>query len=141
MKQGRALVSIIVISADFPLIRWGSKIVYQNRSCINWHSFASLADNVAPWIFYRGVQLNSTTARQEIIVSIRKYLCDSISDHRRVLAFISTSGVFVTPEIHLIRTPFPIPQCITLFRQPSFSSSFSKQLQLACIYLFPSGFF
>ena len=41
-------VSIILISADLPLIPSGSKIVYQNRSCIKWRLFAPLADNVAP---------------------------------------------------------------------------------------------
>lgn len=97
-------ISIILISADLPLISSGSKIVYQNRSCIKWHLFASLGNNVPSWIFLRRAQLNSSAARHEIIASIHKYLSDSISD---VLAFISTSGVFVTPEIHLIRTHFP----------------------------------
>jgi len=67
---------------------------------------------MAPKIFFRRAQLNFTTTRQEIIASIRKYLSDSVSN---VLAFISTSGVFVTPEIYLIRTHIPIPRCITLF--------------------------
>ena len=39
-------ISIILISADSPLIPSGSKIVYQNRSCIKCQ-FASLGDNVA----------------------------------------------------------------------------------------------
>lgn len=135
--------SVILISTDLPLIPSGSKIVYQNRSCIKWHLFASLGDNVASWIFFRRVQLNSTTPRQVIIASIRKYLSDSTTD---VLAFISTSGFFVTPEIHLIRTHFPYP---TMHHGPSFShlaflhsqnnynwvvSPFSQRVLLIIIY-------
>ena len=39
--------SVILITTDLPLIPSGSKIVYQNRSCIKWHLFASLDDNGA----------------------------------------------------------------------------------------------
>lgn len=47
-----------------------------------------------------------------------------------------------TPEIHLIRTHiFPSHNTSRNSCPPSCLSSFSKQLQLACITAFPSGFF
>lgn len=135
-------VSVILIFADFCSIRSGSKIVYQNRSCLKRHLSISLADNVTPWISFRRAQLNFAASRQG------NYCVSSLIPWRfnkrlpSYFLFYSNFRCFrYTGNPSDSHPLFRYHNATRTLSRPSCFSSFSKQLQLVCITSFPSGFF
>lgn len=135
-------VSIILISADFRSIRSGSTIVYQNRSCLKWHLFVSLADNVTPWISFRRAQLNVAASRQGsyCVSSLIPWRFNKRLPSHFVFSFNFRCFRYTgnPSDSHPL---FRYHNATRTLSPPSCFSSFSKQLKLGCITSFPSGFF